>query len=481
MKEIKIIQILKSFTDEEKVLFREFANSEYFRKNRKYNDLLDILENHISNSITNTKTPSGKFQETIFSENKLKNQTLRNRLNELTKLGEKFIIQRELVKDVNLHKLLFLRGLKDRKLIKHFETAFRDMPDITNIKYQKSYVISDILWLNILVKKESRDFQEMFSSYNTQIEYIFTFFLEMLFDVAKEYEIERMYNVNISGDIFTDVMSNLNVKKLMNAIESRNNPAYIKVIINYYLYKSFADIDDTDSFKMLQNIFNKYIDELNEHDKNTVMTDMISLYFNRINSGETKYLKEVFRLYKLKLKLGMFDELRDIRYPSSAFRDYIVVGIRLKQYAWVENFIGKYSTEVPEEIREEETCMGYARLHFSKKEYRKALEMLDKLKTDNYLYILDASNNKLRVFYELLQFDEAFLEMDRIKHYIKNNPRKISSAVKRYNLEFLDKYNKLLKFRLSPDKKEIGFFLKSVNESATLVAKNWFIEKINEM
>jgi hypothetical protein len=481
MKEIKILQILKSFSAEERTLFREFANSDFFRKNRKYNELLDSLEKYIEKGSLSDLKSRGKFQETIFRVNSLKNQTLRNRLNELTKLGEKFIMFRELDKDGDLRALLFLRGLKDRKLIKLFETEFNKIPDITNYRKFKSHIISDILWLDILVQKENRNFQAMFSNYNKQIEYIYTYFLEMLFDSAKEYEIERMYNVNLTADIFESVISNLNAKKLMHFVEGNNNPAYRRLIINYYLYKSFSDINDTASFEKLQKIFYDNINDIEDFEKNSIMTDLISLYFYKINRGETEYLKDVFKLYKLKLKLGLYDELRYIRYPSSAFRDYIVVGIRLKQFAWVEDFIKKYSPEVPEEIREEETCMGYARLYFSKKEYLKSLEMLNKLETSNYLYILDASNNKLRVFYELLNFEEAFLEIDRIKHYIKNNPRKIASSVKKYNMEFLDKYNKLLRLRLSPDRRELGFFHKNVRESATLVTKNWFIEKIGEL
>jgi hypothetical protein len=107
--------------------------------------------------------------------------------------------------------------------------------------------------------------------------------------------------------------------------------------------------------------------------------------------------------------------------------------------------------------------------------------MTKKIKTDLPLYFLDASRIKLRIYYETLNFEEAFPEIDRIKHYIKNNTGKIVLSVREYSKEFLNFYHKLLKLRLSPNKKELDYLSKKVSDSKTLVAKEWFKEKINEM
>jgi hypothetical protein len=125
--------------------------------------------------------------------------------------------------------------------------------------------------------------------------------------------------------------------------------------------------------------------------------------------------------------------------------------------------------------------MAYARLYFFKGKYRDAIEMLTRGKSSNYLFILDASRLKLRVFYEISDFDEAFLEIDRLKHYMRNNIKRIARSVRHYNEEFLDYYNMLLKLKLNPDKNEFSYVKQKISESKTLVTKDWFTEKILEM
>ncbi|MCX6161084.1 MAG: hypothetical protein NTV87_07085 [Ignavibacteriae bacterium] len=85
---------------------------------------------------------------------------------------------------------------------------------------------------------------------------------------------------------------------------------------------------------------------------------MISRLLDKVNSGKPEFLKELFMLYNIKLKLGLYNELRVIRYPSLAFRDYIIVGLKLKKNKWVENFIKKYS-ELKLRLNPDKKEIGY--------------------------------------------------------------------------------------------------------------------------
>ena len=481
MKNIKIIQLLETFNEEEFSGFVDFAKSVYYRKERKYNEILNEIKNYLSEARNLKDISPGKFYERIIRNTKLNYQTLRNRLNELTKISERFIIEKELDKQKNIRELLLLNAFKNRKLNKQFLIEYKKISEIIINKTEKSNIDSDILNAKVMFSKENRNFQEMFSDYNKYLEYFFVYFLEIYFEAAKEYEIEKSYNVNPTIKILEILSSNLNSRKLIKSLEEQNNPSYFPVIFSYYKFKSLENLKDMTWFNKLQKLFYSRINELDNELKNNLMTHMISYYFYKINSGQSGYLKDVFKLYNLKLRLGLYSEIKEIRYPSSAFRDYVVVGIRLKRYRWVENFIKKYSVELPEEIRDEETYMAYARLYLEKKEYSSSLEMANKISSDNPLYYLDATRNKLRIFYETVDFEKAFLEMDRIRHYIKNNMKRIALPIRKYAKEFIDFYNKLLKFRLNPDRTELEFLLQNIMESNSLPQQNWLIEKVKEM
>jgi len=480
MRNYKILKLLNSLDFKELSGFKLFADSVYFNNSRNYSGIFKAADYIKKQNIRLNELSTEKFFQVAFPGKNYNNKTLRNRLNELTKLFGKYLTDKKLNENYYLKTMLLLKGLSDKKLNEYFESEYNKVkfPKVTE---DKSQIVSEIKMLKVYYSREQRKFNKMFEELNKQVDYTLINFLEIFFLGAIEFEFEKTYNVNPQVNILYDIMQNLNTGKLIAILEERNDPSYLVTILNYYLYKSIAERKNTEWFAKLKQIFYKNLDKLSDRAKDRYLSYMVSYYFLLINTGLSGYLKDVFGIYRLKLKLGLYSELREIRYPSSAFRDYIVVGIRLKKYKWVEGFIKKYSSEVPEEIREEEVCMAYTRLYLSRKQFDLAVNMLDKMKSSNYLYVLDASRTKLRIFYEISEFEEAFLEIDRLKHYLKNNPKKIARSVKAYTKEFIERYATLLKLRLSPDKNELKYFAPQISESKTLVSKDWFLEKVKEM
>lgn len=417
----------------------------------------------------------------IFPGKKYCNKTFRNRLNELTVLAKRFVIQKALENEKPINDLLLLKGLKYRRLFGLFRNEFERVNENIDKNFSKSYNSSEIKMLSAFVYLENQDFNKLFESYKNSIDYMLTFFMEKFFVFMIEFENEKHYGLNTDRNMANDLINNLKTDNFIKTLETRNDKNYLIVFLNYYLYKSFHNLNDEKSFRKFSDIFFRNLDNLSYEQKNTFFGYMISRYFMISNSGKPEILKEVFKLYNIKLKLGLHSELNEIRYPSTAFRDYIVVGLKLKKYKWVENFIEKYSVELPKEIRNDEINMAYARLYLFKKEYDYALKYLNELKTSNYLYLLDASRIKLRIYYDKSTFEEAFLEIDRAKHYIKNNTKKIALSVRKYSKLFIDVYSNLLKLRLNPDKEGIDFLNSNILKNPALVSKEWFKEKIREM
>ena len=481
MKDYKIFQILKSLSGEEFTEFMNFSDSKYYNPKRDYSKLLKEFKYIKSGLIDQKSLTPETFYGKISKSGKHNKQTLRNRFNELTRLAERFLIEKELKSDEELKTFLLLRAYKNKKLHKQFNSEFKIFEEMFSGKTEKSFNISEILKLKVYFLKDSGNFPEMFSTFYRQIDYLISYFLEILFDAAIEFEIERTYKISPSSNIVLDFISNLNADKLVKQLEEKKAPAYLYFILKYYVYKSFSEKNDPSWYKILSSLFYGNLGKINNEQIDIISGYMISFLIFKINSGETGFLKDVFKLYKLKLKYKLTNEMKELRYPSGAFRDYVVVGIRLKQYAWVEYFIDNYFMELPEEIRDVEKNTAYARLYFVKKEFGKAIEYLNDLRTNNYIYILDASRFKLRIYYETLDFEKAFLEIDNTKHYIKNNTKKISLMVRKYSLEFLDFYNKLLKYRLNPQVKDLEYFSNEVKESKSLIGKEWFMSKIGEL
>ncbi len=482
MRNFKIFQIISAFSKEELKEFEYFIKSPYLTSSRDYSNMLKTIYTFNNDPEKLQEISNEKFYAMVFPGKAYSNKTLRNRLNELTAIAKKFIVQKALESNKPQSDFLLLKGLKDRKLYGIFRNEFTRINESMSIDSNKSYNNAEIKMLSTYAYLENQDFSKTFEGYRNTTEYVITFFLENYFVYLIEFENEKLYGISSDKNIAYDLMHNLKADNFIRILEERNDNKYLTVLLNYYLYKSFANLSDEVSFRKFRDLFFKNLNKLSYEHKDGFFGYMISRYFILQNKGGRQdILKEVFKLYDMKLKLGLHSELKAIRYPSTAFRDYVVVGMKLKKYKWVEDFIEKYSPLLPTEIRDEEMKMAYTRLYLFKKEYDNALQCLNELKTTNYIYLLDASRIKLRIFYEKSYFEEAFLEIDRIKHYIKNNTKKVALLVRKYSKEFIDVYNELLKLRLNPDKEGIDYLFNNIQKATTLVAKEWFIEKIKEM
>ena len=477
---IKIISLISAFNEKERKEFSDFIKSPYYSKSRNYSHLLktvyEFSDKGESRGLTNKD-----FFDKAFPGLNYKNKTIRNRLNEITTLAKKFILEKSLNSDKDTARLLMLKGLRERKLFKPLMSEYEKVTNSANEQDYKTFQASESMLLQTYALLLNQDFKNALKSYRKYSDYTITLILEKYFSIMLEYESQKQYGLNMDENIAFFLMDNFKADKFISVIENKKDSSFLTLLLYYYMYKSFHDMNDEEVYAKFSSLFFRNIKQLSYEQKKDFFGYMISRFFNLVNSGKHWLLKDVFRIYNLKLKLGIYSELKEVRYPSTAFRDYVVVGLRLKKYKWVEKFIDKYSCELPDEIRDIEVNMAYTRLYLFRREYDKVIEITGKFKSANYLDILDVSRLKLRAYYEKSYFEEAYMEIDRMKHYIKNNTSKIPLPVRKYSKLFMDIFGNLLKLKLSPDKKEAEYFYKTIKEHSTLVGKDWIIEKIKEI
>jgi hypothetical protein len=186
-------------------------------------------------------------------------------------------------------------------------------------------------------------------------------------------------------------------------------------------------------------------------------------------------------LYNEKLSQGLFADLQKGIYLSNNFRDYVYIGLAIKKPEWVVDLVNKYYNELPEEFREDEIKLYFAKLDISKNNYEKSLLNLNDIKDTNYLVYMDSSTLKLCCYYELGMYEEAYLELDKLKHYIRNH-KEIPKVHYSFNAVFIQIYHKLLKIVTEPHKeKDIGYLEKELYSLGVVTKKEWLLEKILEI
>ena len=157
-----------------------------------------------------------------------------------------------------------------------------------------------------------------------------------------------------------------------------------------------------------------------------------------------------------------------------------MIGIILRKKVWTEKFIKKYSSELPEDIRGDEVSLSYSKLFFSNKNYEKSLQYLSGFKGMNYLHYSDSSVLKLCTYYETDKYEEAFFEMDKFRHYIRNH-NEIPKIHKEYALNFLKIYKMLINIKTGVDGTDLFQIENSMKKIKLKSRESWLMEKIKEL
>ena len=165
MRNFKIFQIISSFTKDELRDFENFIQSPYLTSSRDYTPILKVIYTYSNNWERLQEINNEEFYKLIFPGKSYSNKTLRNRLTELTILAKKFIIQKTLEKDTTQNNLLFLKGLKDRKLYNIFRNEFERINDTIDKDELKSYTGVEIKMLSAYAYMENQDFGLSFDSF----------------------------------------------------------------------------------------------------------------------------------------------------------------------------------------------------------------------------------------------------------------------------------------------------------------------------
>lgn len=475
----KLILLIQSFTDKEIEQFRKFITSPFFSNGRNYLPFLEqVLKFKEGNSEVDRKAEIYSDDGKKFSE-----QTLLNRYSELYYLGEKFLAYSGFSENKTGMDKILLEKLQEKKLQKLFKTNYeRILENAVNEKFdlQKYQNLSQISVFLLKYLHDKNKVEQYYQEFYGNSKIILSIYLITLFETGIEFAQQRFDNRMYDPDYISDFLRKLDIEEdMMNFSDS--DTLIMKITsMNYYLYKAFENTGNENYYFKAHGIFSDLSEELKDDYKVKVFNLLINYCIQKQNEGNTRYQNELFILYNEKLNQDLISDLKENKYLFNGFRDYVYIGLALKEYKWVENFIKQYSDLLPDEIRKDETNLSYAKLNFAKRNYDLSLSNLENINANNYLLYLDSSLIRLIIYFELGKYDEAYPEIDKHKKYIRNH-KEIPKGRLNYSVNFLKVYQKLLKLASEPDMKDSDILKKELGEIDYFDNREWIVKKIKEL
>ena len=391
-------------------------------------------------------------------------------MTDLTKLLEQFMVQKELDDDEFLKSHLLLNAFQNRSLTKLSPPVLDKSRDLLEkYPYHDQYRF----YHQFLIE---RDYYEYVASKRNlavteNLEQILKN-LDYYFIVNKlKFASELINHTNVmageSNPLFLE-----SIERYMQQTDYLSEPA---IDIYYLILKTLSEPDDETHYFNLKAKLAANLNRFPQEELNDMYIFARNYCAKRINSGDIKYLSEIFDLYKTLIE----NQIIYINGYLSQwdYKNIVSVGLRLEEYEWVHRFIEDYRQHIKPEERDNAYTYNLAIYHYHLGEYDKTLELLRDVEFTDVYYHLDCKSLLMKTYFELEEFEALHSLMDAFYAYLRRN-KMISNYQRTSYSNFLSFVKKMIRYRYKGPEK-IAKLEESLTEISPIPNLSWIRKKLD--
>ena len=471
----KLTSLLSSFSKNELIQFGKYLNSPFFNENQLLIILFDQIRPFLKNTPKRQAFPEkAYFWNQLYPATPYNDAQLRRICSDLLKLSYGFMAHQALEKDPVQEQIYILSSLSELKLEKHFNgsarqaTVLQQKSGLQNSSFHyKQFLLEQQQHTTIeQTKKKVNSFKNLESA-DYQLDcFYYTQKLKHYCD-ALSYKnfLSLEANIKLPGD-------------LLETIESGNYLEEISVQVYYLVMKMLLNPDEESFFHELKTLLGTTTNEFPKSELYTLYVYLSNYCIDtKINKGRSEYFVELFEIFEVLLNKGILFS-NGILDPQD-YKNIITVGLYIQRFAWVEEFIQRYTQTLPKDNQENALNYNLAKVYFAQQEYAKVIEQLQEVEYRQLIYALGGKLMLLKTYFELKEFLVLDSLIDSFRIYLRRN-KHISKEVKQQYLNVLRFVKKLA--TLAPnDKTGVEKIKKQVNDCKALADKRWILEKIAEV
>ena len=471
MEDTKLVILLKSLDKYEHNKLKKFLCSPYFNKDQQIFGLYEYLRKKLdSKSVQHAnKEDAWKF---MLPSKPFNDPRFRKYFSDLLKLCEYFIAVEILETNQSQKQDLLLQSLVKRDLEKHAKYQFLKLDKSQN---GNQFRDNEFYYRQYLIEKYRYDFSKAelkrASIGNTEAigENLDYFYIS---------EKLKYYCSILSRKHFlTHEFKFQLVDEILSFLKNKNFDAVPPVKVYYQILLTFISPEETTYYYELKSVLNKYTVFFPKDEANKIYQYAQNYCITKANQGKTEFLTEYFELYQELIQKEIIIENGELN--PWHFKNVILVGLRLGEYKWAEEFIAKYQTYLAKEYRKNAVTYNLAQLYFYQKDYNKVIEQLRDVEYDDLAYNLNSKMMLIAIYYETEEFDPLYSLFDSFRTYL-NRHKEISPNRKSQYLKFISFTKKIT--NLNPnDQHAAGQIKKELEEEKAVANKKWLLEKVEEL
>lgn len=502
MKDNKTILALSKLSPQELRWFREFVHSPYFNTHENLRKLMDIIIDAAPKFEGKDLNPEKAFRK-IFPKEKFNPQKLSDLLTYLYRLYEKFLAQLEFDGNESQQKLALLRSCRERQQGRQFlKTAelIRSnglLSGMDENRFLNEYRLeseSDLYF----TAKDSRTTDKSIERKTISLDlfYLTAKLRSCCEMINRQNIVSEKYEIRMLDEVKAFVKDNFQLLE-----------KFPSILIYYQILLTLQESDNESHYHKLVELLKPHPRPLSngegspspiaanknhpllqiEKSELRTMYDYAQNYcIKKINSGNSKYLSEIFKLYRTLLSNELMLDENNVL-SQWDYKNIVTTGTRLKEYAWCEKFLNDYKEKLPPPDKENAFAFNLATLYYSQRKYDKALQLLQTVEFTDVYYGLGARSLLMKTYYEAGEFEPLYSLFDSFKIYLKRN-KLISQYQYRVHFNLVKMTKRLAKIksmeglsRKETIAKQLEELKKKVEATPEITNLNWLMGMMEKL
>lgn len=475
MNKSTLIDILGTFDKEQIKKFGIFLNSPYHNKNSNVVKVFNYIKKFFP-EFRDPKLEREILWKSLFPEREYRYGVMKNMIFELQKLAEKFLSFEKFSSNEFEYGINLLSALADKNLTslynknaKHFISQLNKSKIGLHYYYYK-YIFESGELNNIIQNK-----QKNHKSVNPNESLLIYFFINFFSSNYNSLHDSILYNIPYDNE-YLNVVNGF----FKDCPVRKNKYA----LIFYYVISTLLHSDDESIFFKLKDSYAKNSGRLSKDIRYNVLTALVNFCTFHVMKGNTKFIKEQFKIYRLMVETGIYNNGKDKFINPYMYANIVSMAANLRQYGWAEKFIEKFKNNLDKSHREQCIPFAMVSLNLKRKKFDTALEYLSKVKSGDVIDKITIRRFQLMLYYESGYLDELHSLIDTSRHFVKND-KKTSVRTKNILNNFLYFVKKFAGVKGDIENKKYDQFylnnLRSQINEKEVSNKIWLMEKLDEL
>lgn len=466
MENTRLISLLKTLDKKEWRELHKYVRSPFFNQREDLVQLFDLLRDYLKHQ--KPIPDKAILFKKLYGNITYDDHKIRMVMSFLLKNVEQFLLHNSVFSDKAKMKTQLANIYRKRNLPKHFERTLNDAKNLLKASpyrnagyYQNNFFLyfEEVEFTSRISRTKELNIQLMID--NQDIAYIADKLRQSCSSLTKEAISKTKYQFGLLPEV-------------LSYVERKNLLEIPVVALFYYCYKMLSQPEEAENFEQFKKLIFENSHQFPDEEARDLYLLANNFCIRQFNLGNRHYLKDQFEIYQDGLKKNYF--LLEGYLSRFTYMNIVTLGINLKAYDWLEQFIHDYKNALKKDFRESVFSLHLALLKYEQKQYDDALQLLQKAEYKDLFMNISAKTLILKIFYEQDEFDPLLSHLSAMHIFIR---RKKDLGYHRERYLNTIRFTKKL-IEINPFDKQAKADLKNEIDATKVVGeKGWLLEQVD--